>query len=141
MCDLYNALNMGTSLALLAKKAYSPFADDDGSPAALTAPTSSPSKAPIALNTDDEFNIRGGLATVTGWACTGSGPSTPVCSGSTSTWSGVVCISGNVVSISLSAFSLTGSIPSSLGKTLRSLYVLLHKYNLYFIAFVLRCIF
>ena len=50
-----------------------------------------------------------------GWQCLGSTPSTPICSGSTSSWGGVACNNGNVVSISLSGLKLSGTTPTSIG--------------------------
>eukprot|EP01042_Synura_sphagnicola_P003816 gene3816-4770_t len=42
-------------------------------------------------------------------------PRTKICSGSTSSWGGVACNNGNVVSILLSGLKLSGTIPTSIG--------------------------
>jgi len=49
------------------------------------------------------------------WACTNGVPSTAICSGSTSTWTGVTCVNGAVTQIDLGSKSLSGSVSSSIG--------------------------
>ena len=62
-------------------------------------------------------------ATGNTWGCHNGVPDTPYCTGDTSTWTGVTCMNGEVVSLDLSGLSLTGTVPSSLGElsTLTSL--------------------
>ena len=64
-----------------------------------------------------------------GWQCTGSIPSTLICSGSSSSWGGVICSSGIVSTITLISLKLTGTIPTSIGllSRLSSLYVYLNS--------------
>jgi len=63
-----------------------------------------------------------------GWQCSSSTPSTQICSGSISSWGGIACNNGNVVSILLSGLKLSGTIPTSIG-LLSSLTTLLISRN------------
>ena len=50
-----------------------------------------------------------------GWKCNGYTPTASICSGSISTWGGVLCISDYVKSVSLAGLGLVGTIPDSVG--------------------------
>lgn len=74
-------------------------------------------------------DLAAGLGGVSGWTCYGGAPTVGnVCSGSTSNWAGITCSSSNVVQISKSSSSLSGSLTSSIG-TLISLASLSLPYN------------
>eukprot|EP01042_Synura_sphagnicola_P004962 gene4962-6323_t len=105
--------------------------------APTTSPTPRPSRVPTPVPTryfpadqgDDQVlcDLSSSLNPAArgrgGWKCTGSTPSTPICSGSVSNWGGVVCSNGNVVSILLAGLKMVGTIPTSIGllSTLTSL--------------------
>ena len=50
-----------------------------------------------------------------GWSCVSGAPSTKVCNGSTSSWTGVTCNGGVVKALLLGGMNLAGTIPSQLG--------------------------
>ena len=52
------------------------------------------------------------------WQCSGGLPDAAVCSGSQSAWSGITCEDGRVTSLYVYSYSLTGTLPSSLGALL-----------------------
>jgi len=52
---------------------------------------------------------------LTSWKCTNGIPVASVCSGSTSTWTGVTCTSGDVTAIDIRSNSLLGTLSSTIG--------------------------
>ena len=62
-----------------------------------------------------------------GWRCNGKTPVVSMCTGSSSSWGGVTCDSGDVKSISLAGLNLLGTIPDSVGYLSRLLSLVLNS--------------